>query len=80
MTFLVSGALSLTVITLNRIIGIVMPRFANLLKLNRLSVYSILAVVWTLSFAAAAPCFYFRKYYVSRVLNYLYNIPENTTK
>ena len=68
MTFLVSGALSLTVITLNRIIGIVMPRFANLLKLNRFSVYSILAVVWTLSFAAAAPSFYFRKYYVSRVI------------
>ena len=63
--FLNSGALSLTVLTLNRVIGIVMPKLANTLKLNLLSVYSILAVVWMISFAAAAPGYFFRQYWVS---------------
>ena len=53
----VSGALSLTVITLNRVTGIVMPKLANILESNRLIVYIILAVIWLISFGVAVPTF-----------------------
>lgn len=61
--FLVAGALSLTVITINRIVGIVFPKLANLLQMNFLSVYIILGLVWVVACAAAAPTFTFRDYY-----------------
>ena len=64
-TIFVSGALSLSVITLNRVFGIVMPKFANLLEFNRFLVYTILAVIWLISIGASVPALYFRKYHVS---------------
>ena len=64
-TFLLSGALSLTVITLNRVIGIVFPKLADIIHLNLLSVYAILAVIWLISFGAAVPTFSYRQYDVS---------------
>ena len=61
-----SGALSLTAITLlNRVVGIMMPKLANILELNRSIVYCILVVIWLISFGAAIPTFDYRRYDVS---------------
>ena len=60
-----SGALSLTAITLNRLVGIMMPKLANILELNRSIVYCILGVIWLISFGAAIPTFDYRRYDVS---------------
>ena len=57
-----SGALSLTAITLNRLVGIMMPKLANILELNRSIVYCILGVIWLISFGAAIPTFDYRRY------------------
>ena len=60
-----SGALSLTAITLNRVVGTMMPKLANILELNRSIVYCILVVIWLISFGAAIPTFDYRRYDVS---------------
>ena len=61
----VSGALSLTAITLNRVVGIMMPKLANILELNNSIVYAILAVIWLISFGSAIPTFDYRRFDVS---------------
>ena len=59
-----SGALSLSAITLNRVIGIVMPKLADILELNPLIVYAILISIWLISFGTAIPNFSYRDYKV----------------
>ena len=59
-----SGALSLSAITLNRVIGIVMPKLADILELNPLIVYAILISIWLISFGTAVPNFSYRQYKV----------------
>ena len=59
-----SGALSLTAITLNRVIGIVMPKLADILELNPLIVYAALISIWLISFGTAVPNFSYRQYKV----------------
>ena len=60
-----SGALSLTAITLNRVVGTMMPKLANILELNRSIVYCILVAIWLISFGTAIPTFDYRRYDVS---------------
>ena len=64
-TIFLSGALSLTAITFNRVIGIAMPRLANMLEMNRYIVYAILAFIWIVSLGTAVPTFDYRRYNVS---------------
>ena len=64
-----SGALSLSAITLNRVIGIVMPKLADILELNPLIVYAILISIWLISFGIAAPNFSYRQYKVRQHKN-----------
>ena len=59
-----SGALSLTAITLNRVIGIAMPTLADTLELNPLITYAILISIWLISFGTAVPNFFYREYKV----------------
>ena len=67
-TIFLSGALSLTAITFNRVIGIAMPRLANMLEMNRFIVYAILALIWILSFGTAVPTFNYRRYDVTLII------------
>ena len=60
-----SGALSLAAITLNRVVGTMMPKLANILELNRSIVYCILVAIWLISFGTAIPTFDYRRYDVS---------------
>ena len=71
-TIFLSGALSLTAITLNRVIGIAMPRLANMLEMNRFIVYAILAFIWIVSFGTAVPTFNFRRYDVYYFKDYIW--------
>ena len=64
-TIFLSGALSLTAITFNRVIGIAMPRLANMLEMNRYIVYAILAFIWIISLGTAVPTFNFRRFNVN---------------
>ena len=64
-TIFLSGALSLTAITFNRVIGIAMPRLANMLEMNRYIVYAILASIWIISLGTAVPTFNFRRFNVN---------------
>ena len=68
-TIFVSGALSLTVITLNRVIGIAMPRVADVLELNRFIVYTILVVIWLISIGTAVPTYLYQAYQVGSYWN-----------
>ena len=72
------GALSLTAITLNRVIGIAMPRLANMLEFNRFIVYVILAFIWIVSLGTAVPTFEYRRYNVSfiNLWQHMYGIPS----
>ena len=64
-TFFVAGAFSLTIITLNKVIGIMMPNLANILISNRGIAYATLVGIWTISVCSAAPSVFFREYDVS---------------
>ena len=59
------GALSLVVVTLNRVLGIVFPKGANLFKFNRKAVYCVMVLIWILSFGTAYHSTKFKSYYVS---------------
>ena len=71
-----SGAFSLTIITLNKVIGIMMPNLANILISNRGIVYATLVGIWTISICSAAPSVFFREYDVSYyiVISYISKI------
>lgn len=64
-TFLVAGALNLTIISLNKVIGIMMPKVANVLISNRCIVYATLVSIWAISVVSAVWSFFFKEYNVS---------------
>ena len=68
-TFFLSGALSLMVISLNRLCGIVFPN-VQWLRLKRKTVIAILVGIWIVSVAFAGPTSFYRRYYVRTKYNY----------
>ena len=67
-TFFLSGALSLMVISLNRLCGIVFPN-VQWLRLKRKTVIAILVGIWIVSVAFAGPTSFYRRYYVRTKFN-----------
>ena len=55
----------MTIITLIKVIGIMMPNLANILISYRCIVYATLVGIWTISIGSAAPSIFFREYDVS---------------
>ena len=63
--FCTCGALSLTLITLDRLFGIVIQSIPNLQQFKRIYIYAILIGIWICAFAAGLPSIMFRIYKVS---------------
>ena len=76
MTFFVAGAFSLTIITLIKVIGIMMPNLANILISYPCIVYATLVGIWTISIGSAAPSIFFREYDVSTHLIIYASLPQ----
>ena len=62
-----SGSISITIITCNKILGILFPTFADRLALNPWTTYLMLITVWVISFFAGLTNNFrgYRDYYVS---------------
>ena len=59
----------MTIITLIKVIGIMMPNLATILISNQYIVYVTLAGIWAISVGSAAPSLFFTEYDVSYIIS-----------